>query len=539
MGEEQVFVRKASGLVRSMSPYSALAYNVLAVGILFPWTYLWGSYAFPGADIAVGILLSGAMLIPMWIAFAFLASAMPRSGGDYVFQSRVLGGNIGFVACTGAFLTWVVQWIPMSGWMVNATGLAPMFTIMGYQMNNPDLAAIGLWFNTPEAIIICTVIGTIISALILIRGFGLYVKVQWLLWYAVAAAVALIIISYATGTVSGFTANFNDYINFMDPGTTNYYDTVIQDAQNAGFNTMPPFSAFGTFAIVSIAINSLTWAMLSVEQLGEIKGAGTLKNTTFFIVGAGIIAVMAMALIAGLGNLTAGPEFWYSVAVAEYEGTSAFPVPPYPSMTAPLIFNNPAITFLICFGFVMNGVAVFFNVLISCTRLFLAMGLDRLFPEWTTRVHKRWHTPVNAYIIFVVAAAFWTIAYNYIPAVIDATLSTAAAVTFAFMVTCLAAMLFPYRQRSKPIYEKSAAARWSVGGIPVVAILGGIGFFVNLAVLVVYIFVPALGVASGYSLTAIVVVYIFWIVYYYFVRWYRMNKQGIDVELAFKQIPPE
>ena len=41
----EVFTRKASGLVRVMSPYSAFVYNILTMGLIFPWTYLWA----PGA----------------------------------------------------------------------------------------------------------------------------------------------------------------------------------------------------------------------------------------------------------------------------------------------------------------------------------------------------------------------------------------------------------------------------------------------------------------------------------------------------------
>jgi len=32
----EVFTRKASGLVRVMSPYSAFVYNILTMGLIFP-----------------------------------------------------------------------------------------------------------------------------------------------------------------------------------------------------------------------------------------------------------------------------------------------------------------------------------------------------------------------------------------------------------------------------------------------------------------------------------------------------------------------
>ena len=43
MAKPEVFTRKASGLVRVMSPYSAFVYNILTMGLIFPWTYLVGT----------------------------------------------------------------------------------------------------------------------------------------------------------------------------------------------------------------------------------------------------------------------------------------------------------------------------------------------------------------------------------------------------------------------------------------------------------------------------------------------------------------
>ena len=54
----EVFTRKASGLVRVMSPYSAFVYNILTMGIIFPWVFLVSPTAFPGGNVPLGILIS-------------------------------------------------------------------------------------------------------------------------------------------------------------------------------------------------------------------------------------------------------------------------------------------------------------------------------------------------------------------------------------------------------------------------------------------------------------------------------------------------
>src|SRR5262249_60199210 len=107
-GKPEVFTRRASGLVRVMSPYSAFAYNILTMGLILPWTYLWAPGALPGGHLFWGILLAMMFEIPIALAYVWLSTALPRSGGDYVFQSRVFGGGAGCSIVISGFVIWVL-----------------------------------------------------------------------------------------------------------------------------------------------------------------------------------------------------------------------------------------------------------------------------------------------------------------------------------------------------------------------------------------------------------------------------------------------
>src|SRR3989304_992327 len=89
----EVFTRKASGLVRVMSPYSAFVYNILTMGLIFPWTYLWAPGALPGGNLFWGIILATAIEIPIAYAYVWLSTALPRTGGGYGVSSRGLAGG--------------------------------------------------------------------------------------------------------------------------------------------------------------------------------------------------------------------------------------------------------------------------------------------------------------------------------------------------------------------------------------------------------------------------------------------------------------
>src|SRR5947208_16946038 len=108
--QPQVFTRRASGLVRVMSPYSAFIYNILTMGIIFPWTYLWAPTAFQGSNLILGIVFAFLFELPIACASAWRATAPARSGGDYVIQSRVRSRGFVLAIVFAVLVAWLVQW---------------------------------------------------------------------------------------------------------------------------------------------------------------------------------------------------------------------------------------------------------------------------------------------------------------------------------------------------------------------------------------------------------------------------------------------
>ena len=76
----EVFTRKSSGLVRVMSPYSAFIYNILTMGLIFPWTYLWAPGALPGGRLVWGILLAMIFEIPIALTYVWYVEALTAIG---------------------------------------------------------------------------------------------------------------------------------------------------------------------------------------------------------------------------------------------------------------------------------------------------------------------------------------------------------------------------------------------------------------------------------------------------------------------------
>ena len=108
-GSSSLFVRQSSGLVRNVSVTNALFFNVAAfVGVgLDALSDLLLAWLRPGLDIRRAFASTrgrrsspGSSASILALIFASLTSVMPRSGGDYVFTSRIVH----------PFLGWLESW---------------------------------------------------------------------------------------------------------------------------------------------------------------------------------------------------------------------------------------------------------------------------------------------------------------------------------------------------------------------------------------------------------------------------------------------
>src|SRR4030067_3612184 len=85
-----VFTRTASGLVREMSLWDAALYGIFATGGVYAFVYLFPfpQALSPGVNVPLLIVLTLALGLLVYFAYAALGSALPRAGGDYVYETR-------------------------------------------------------------------------------------------------------------------------------------------------------------------------------------------------------------------------------------------------------------------------------------------------------------------------------------------------------------------------------------------------------------------------------------------------------------------
>src|SRR5258706_4704754 len=129
-----LFLRKATGLVGGWSVRDSIIYACLATNFVTLGIYAFAVSAppFPRGQLLTAVLIAAVWVSFLVIAYAGLIVTIPRAGGDYVWQTRILGSGIGFVmAVTGWwFILWL--WAPIYGNVLSAEFFQPLLASLGH-----------------------------------------------------------------------------------------------------------------------------------------------------------------------------------------------------------------------------------------------------------------------------------------------------------------------------------------------------------------------------------------------------------------------
>jgi len=532
-----VFRRTASGLTREISAIDHWMYNVFTLLVLTgaAFYYVWAPGQFPATNPVLGLIVAAIVIVPIYIAYSMLASAMPRSGGDYIFQSRILHPSIAFMGLF-AMCIWLWYWLELSGFWIAAMGLSPLFSALGVFTHSTALLNLGMWFSGGTGILLTTLVTNVIIAVAFLPGLRTYLKIQWFLFAGVVISIVVMTIVLLTTSHEAFVANFNSFMAAFDPSQTNYYQYVIDTAKANGFDPTAGGGLYGLIGVIAIAWFNLIWAVWSMPNLGEIKHASNFGLLNRVMQASLAFGTLVLAVTMGLLIRVCGKEFTLALGFNWFNGTIEFPVQPYTSILIPIMGAGAIVVVLTLLGFLTQAIQQSFNCFIGGTRLLVAMSMDRVLPESWGKISRRFRgSPVNAILFLLIGAEVLAVVLWFVPNLENYALSTSFVATIYQSITCLAAAVFPWR--AKQIYEASPISKYKVGNIPLVTLCGVWGFLVGVVLIIFYVSEPNLGLASPAGVIGMVSVFVFCFIWFWVAR--AANKsQGIDIDLNFQQIPP-
>lgn len=525
--------------MREFNAYDVLVYNIAWSMLLIDgaaYVYLYGPFAFPGANVPLSMFVLTLWATPQFVAYAMLASTMPRSGGDYVWQSRILQGSVGFVTMMlMAFSLFI--WVALNGVWVTEFSSSPMLTIVGIQLNNPGMVNLGTWLSTPNGVFTGTIIVNVVTFFMFLPGITPGLKSGRYGFWLVALGMAALTIQMALYGHGDFVTQYNAFMVKLDPTHANYYQYVIQTASSSGFNPNTTFNWFDTMGLWPLAWLVLAWPMWIFLNLGEVKGAQSLKRMISLTLGSlwicGIFMIIWGWEIVNLAG-------WNFLTAASYDyanGLIAFPVVPWFMNLASMLGSNPLPGLLIGLGAMAIGLWECWVNYVGGSRIMLAASLDRALPEWFGRIGRRFRQLVNVGIVYLIMGILVGYLYDY-TVFASYTVYTSMVSSIFQWCTMLAAVVFPFRAHMKDVWRTSPASKYLIAGIPIIS-LGGLAGMGLQSVLIYYeVTVNNLFINSPPSMAGMVGLIAGLFVYWWVVYGYWKRK-GLDLSLAYRQVPPE
>ena len=407
-------MRQSSGLVRNVSVTNALFFNVAAfVGVgltLYPIFY---SLAFvpvwkfgPLSEYGWAAIVAGLFCAVLALIFASLSSVMPRSGGDYVFTSRIVH----------PFLGWMESWTLVIASILIIAFEVPLVLrnlqitarIIGIGPGGHFFDNANTWFTDSTGGI--TGSPGFIGSLVVLAVIGLVVilptrtfhrVVTALAAFGVAGFVAMFIFGLAATSRSSFESHLPHYTG----GVTAQQIAASGKAEFIAGHTHHFLSDLFSTTVFPFMLSILLFQYIGFQYsayiAGEVRG-NVKRGVLIALLGALSIGVLANSFYVDLisnhlgfdTNVSWGAAYW-----GFNSHLSALPMGQPNAMPllgavankslwpiwALISLAGTVFPFLLC--------PVYINFI---SRMQLAWSLDRQVPEWFGNVSERLRAPLNA-----------------------------------------------------------------------------------------------------------------------------------------------
>ena len=130
---------------------------------------------------------------------------IPRAGGDYVWQTRILGSGIGFVmSVTGWwFILWL--WAPIYGNILAVQLFEPLWATLKWTWPHGGYA----WFGTHTGVFVISLITIAVAGVLVSIGMAGYAKIQRWCFIGGMIGFAVIVVLLLVNSHASFISSFN------------------------------------------------------------------------------------------------------------------------------------------------------------------------------------------------------------------------------------------------------------------------------------------------------------------------------------------
>jgi APA family basic amino acid/polyamine antiporter len=517
-GRPETFQRRATGLVREAGTLDVLVYNMnfISLGLMAALVFLFSTAFYPGANLYVTAILIFIVVIPTSLVFAFFASAMPRSGADYVYVSRVLHPALGMMSSWNNTVWWFIYGGVPSAFFAQF-GLAPFFSTVGQMAGIDWMQDWGVWFASDWGTFIA---GTVLIATLVFlfaRGMRLYFRVQNTLFLVSLVSFVLIALVWLVRARAELLADLGQGLG------QNTLRGLGEAAAEAGFAAGGPFSLKWTLLAGTWIYINLVFNQSSAYIGGEVKRASRLQLWSMPL--AAIAATIFMLVMLALADKALGLETIGRLAASQgllFSQIAAFGT------------GSVLLALLIMGLFIFQSYTWLPGQITNASRNFLAYSIDGLMPKALGQVHPRYHTPVNALLLVGAGSIAALAAFVWVPNF--ATLVGIFGFILGFIIVSVAAIVFPYRL---PDVFESSPVNARVAGLPWMSVIGALSVVALVVMAWAFLTDPSAGLNGHPGLIWMnVLIFLSGLVVYGIAK-AAQSRRGVDVSKRFAEIPVE
>ncbi len=560
--EKKLFVRKATGLVREIGPLTALIIviaNTVGLGWqkrAFQWTgpaiVPESSYVLGMPPISMAFVLIGVVVLLTVVVFAILGAAMPRSGGGYVYISRILSPPVGFIA------SWMEYFSIAVSYGLIGTAVFEAILIYGWLARLPGgfLTAV----SSSEVLFLGGVVIVLLFGVVAAFGTRMTGSLLQVIFWVPAVLTIVIYGLMLSATPQSMEAGFR-MLSGVSPAQ------LTQKALDLGMAKSYSGNYWGAVGVAGIGAY---WAYIgfaaSTFVAGEIKEVSrNLPKTLFFANIFIVLLYTSFSLLAYRAASSVGRIGDYSF----FSGYAYLSYSPQGNLLGKAGIDaarawTPNLAGFAAYGMGLGGLVLLIPVfavlwvandippfILTSSRIIFAMAFDRVLPEKLAEVNERWHSPTNAVIVTVAVAVIGTLAesnilvkylggQNILARFINAdggVVATDIWDTIFFLLASIAGLLFVFRR--KDIYEKSPY-KPKLGKLPLIVLVGAAATLGNIWLMLTAEVGPyggLAGFASDYWVFTYFLAIVGLVIFFYYRS--KGSRAGVDYSTIYAEIPPE
>jgi amino acid transporter len=585
-----LFLRNATGLVKGWSGFDAFVYAFMAVNLVTLGMFysLAVTGYVPDGSVIAGMGLTGIAMTFMVVAYAGLIAAMPRAGGDYVWQTRILdgipgavvgavfGGVAGYVVglalgwdtvlsvalaaaaavAGGAIGLWrggvgfllsatgwwfiLALWAPIYGLILKIEFVQPLVALAGWQ------AGIDFFATATGGFAISLFVIALTTALVAL-GMAGYARIQRVSLWIGLLALAIMFVLMLVNSQEAFKAAFDREASSLF-GVSNAYQATIDNAATNDAITPGPLDptgfGAGTWLLIPFMLFWLLYPNWGSTLYGEVRGSGDFRRVLngmlgglWFTIALGIVFVLLAAKTFGWEFFTAGNINYVNSAYGYTTTPTTIPIWGYPPLLASFLVDSHVLQMILVIMFGAWFLGWTGTLFLSSTRMIFAAAFDRVIPESAARVSDR-GVPWVALLLIMVPSVILSWFYAYNADFVKLTLDAALVIAVTFLGSAVAATILPWWKPA--IYRASPVARYAIGPLPIISIAGAVTTVVLGWVIYLWLSTPVYGIGVGNtsSIVFLALLYGAAAVLYVAARLYRRT-QGVNLDAIHAEIPAE